>query len=426
MTNSELKIKNIIGGKSAPSFSGQTFLKRDPLRNRPLYRVPNSSDADIRAAIKRCKTAALSWNKFPIPKKGEIFFKVAVKLKDHQVRLSHLMTGEMGKPLAETAAEVQEAIDTANYFAGEGRRFFGRTIPSEMQNRQCMTFRRPVGICGLITPWNFPLAVPTWKIFPALLCGNTVIWKPSEEAPATANALMEILLDSGVPADSIHLIHGTGKGAGNSLVESQDVSLISFTGSSVTGAGIAAKCAFSHKRFSLEMGGKNAQIIMPDADLENAVNGAIWGSFGTSGQRCTATSRIIVHRKVYAAFLKKFSAQAGRLGIGSGYNSGTTLGPIINNSQITKIKKFVMSGKKEARLVLGGEVFHSKEFPKGRFYKPTIFADVNPSGKLAQEEIFGPVALLIPCQSLDEAIEIANNSRFGLSSSIYTGDLTSA
>lgn len=426
MTTSKPFLHNIINGNEVLSATGQTFNKKDPLHNKLLYQVPISSTKDIQFAIAASKVSQIAWKNLPTPKKGEILFDVAHQLKIKQNHLAHLMTTEMGKPLTETIAEVREAIDTANYFAGESRRFYGRTMPSELRNRQCLTLRMPVGICGVITPWNFPLAVPSWKIFPALLCGNTLIWKPSEEAPGTANAFVKILIASGIPMGVIHLLHGPGTITGKALVESSDISLISFTGSSVTGKEIAIKCASDHKRLSLEMGGKNAQIILPDGNLQNAIEGAVWGCFGTSGQRCTATSRIIVHKRIYTAFIKKFIARTKQLKLGSGFEKSTTLGPIINAKQALCIQRFVQKGKKEATLLYGGKFFHSPAFPKAHFFEPTIFTDVNPSSALAQEEIFGPVTSVFSCKNLDEAIQIANNSRYGLSSSIYTNDLKSS
>jgi len=329
----------------------------------------------------------------------------------------------MGKVLAETRGDVQEGIDTAFYAATEGRRLFGHTVPSELPSKWAMSYRRPIGMCGLITPFNFPLAIPTWKAFPALLCGNSVIIKPSEDVPHTVTLLVEILLEAGLPPEVIQLVHGRGETVGKALVEHPDVPVISFTGSTETGAIIGETCGRMHKRLSLEMGGKNAMIVMDDADLDLALDGVLWGAFGTTGQRCTATSRLILHRKVHDRFLRRVAEAAEALRLGDGRETRTDVGPLIHEASREKVEGYIEIGREEgADLVVGGRA------PRGRlgdgwFYRPTIFAGVRPRSRLEQEEIFGPVLSVIRVGSFDEAVKVNNDVRYGLSSSIYTRDV---
>jgi acyl-CoA reductase-like NAD-dependent aldehyde dehydrogenase len=337
------------------------------------------------------------------------------------------MTREMGKVLAESRGDVQEGIDTAYYAASEGRRLFGYTVPSELGAKWAMSYRRPIGVAGLITPFNFPLAIPTWKMFPALLCGNSVVIKPSEDVPHTVHLLVELLLEAGLPPEVIQLVHGRGPTAGQPLVEHPDVSLVSFTGSTATGARIGETCGRMHKRLSLEMGGKNAMIVMDDADLELALDGVLWGAFGTTGQRCTATSRLLLHRKIHDRFLRRLAEAAEKLVLGDGRKGGSQVGPLIHQAALEKVERYVAVGKQEGlELVTGGRRPRSPKLRNGWFYKPTILAGARSKSRLAQEEVFGPVLTVLKVGSFDEAVRVNNRVRYGLSSSLYTRNVNLA
>jgi aldehyde dehydrogenase (NAD+) len=333
----------------------------------------------------------------------------------------------MGKVLEETRGDVQEGIDTAYYAASEGRRLFGVIAPSELSNKFNMAIRTPVGVCGLITPWNFPMAIPTWKIFPALVSGNTIVFKPAEDTPKTATALVEILTEAGIPPGVLNLVHGYGPEVGAPIVEHPDVDLISFTGSTEVGRKIAEVCGRTGKRVALEMGGKNAQIIMDDGNLDLALEGVLWGAFGTTGQRCTATSRLIVHEKVYDKFMNMLLKKTETLKLGDGLNADSDVGPVINEQQIQTVEKYVQIGQQEgAKVVAGGARETSDQCRNGWFFKPTILAGVSPLMRVAREEIFGPVLSILKVHSLEEAIRIANDTPYGLSSSVYTQDINRA
>jgi aldehyde dehydrogenase (NAD+) len=367
------------------------------------------------------------WSRTPAPIRGEVIRKAGDLLVARKEEIAKAMTREMGKVLTEALGDVQEGIDTAYYAASEGRRLFGRTVPSELRNKWAMTYRRPIGVCGIITPFNFPLAIPTWKIFPALVCGNAVIFKPAEDVPHTATLLVEILLEAGLPPEVIQLVQGRGETAGRAIVEHPGIPVISFTGSTDTGAIIGETCGRMHKRLSLEMGGKNAQIVMPDADLELALEGVLWGAFGTTGQRCTATSRLILHRQIHDKFVRMVCDAAGKLRLGDGLKRGTDMGPLINRAAREKVEYYVEVGRREgAVLEIGGAVPKAAALKDGWFYQPTVFTGVKPGMRIEQEEIFGPVLSVIRVGSLEEAIRVNNGVRYGLSSSIYTRDLAAA
>jgi aldehyde dehydrogenase (NAD+) len=337
------------------------------------------------------------------------------------------MTREMGKILLETRGDVQEGIDTGYYAAGEGRRLFSYTTTSELPNKFAMAIRLPVGVAGVITPWNFPMAIPTWKIFPALVAGNTVVFKPASDTPKTATTLVQILEEAGVPEGVVNLVHGGGNEVGMAIVRHPDVDLISFTGSTAVGKVISREASDTLKRVSLEMGGKNAQIVLEDANLELALDGVLWGAFGTAGQRCTATSRLILHEAIYDQFIEMLVERVKKLKVGNGLDESTEMGPIINEAQLNKIHQYVEIGKQEgAKLLIGGYRLTGGEYDKGWFYAPTIFVDVHPKMRIAQEEIFGPVLCVIKVKSFEEAIEVLNDTVYGLSSSIYTRDVNKA
>src|SRR5262249_16356262 len=348
-------------------------------------------------------------------------------LTERKEQIARAMTREMGKVLAETRGDVQEGIDTAYYAASEGRRLFGHTVPSELRSKWAMSYRRPIGVVGLITPFNFPMPIPSWKLFPALLCGNSVIIKPSEDVPHTVHLLVEILLDAGLPPEVIQLVHGGGETAGKALVEHSGVPVISFTGSTATGAMIGETCGRMHKRLSLEMGGKNAMIVMDDADLDLALEGVLWGAFGTTGQRCTATSRLIVQDGVHDEFVSRLVQRARAMKLGDGRRSGTDVGPLINQDSVAKVERYIDIGQKEgADLLCGGRRANGPGLDHGYFFEPTIFARVRAGMRLEQEEIFGPVLSVVRVRTPDEAFTVNNDVRYGLSSSVYTRDVNVA
>lgn len=416
--------RNFIGGEWVPPSTGAYLDNRNPADPDDLIgRFPDSGPEDVAAAVRAAKRGFARWSRTPAPARGEILRRVGDLLAERKERIAEAMTREMGKVLTEARGDVQEGIDTAYYAAGEGRRLFGRVVPSELRDKWAMSYRRPIGIAGLITPFNFPMAIPTWKTFPALACGNAVILKPSEDVPLTATTLVEILLEAGLPPEAIQLVHGRGEVVGRALVENPEVPVISFTGSTETGAAIGEICGRMHKRLSLEMGGKNAQIVMDDADLELALEGVLWGAFGTTGQRCTATSRLILHRKIHDRFLLMLAERADKLRLGDGRDKRTEVGPLIHEAARQKVERYVEIGLREgAELVIGGKPPGGK-LAKGWFYRPTIFSGVKPGSRLEQDEIFGPVLSVIRVDSFDEAVRVNNDVRYGLSSSIYTASV---
>ena len=419
------QFKNHIDGKWLAALSGKTFENRNPANRDDLIgHFPASDTADVDAAVQAAKKAFSIWRLVPAPKRGELLYRVGELLKKYKEDLARIETREMGKILKETRGDVQEGIDCAFYVAGEGRRLFGETTPAELPDKFAMSLRAPIGVCALITPWNFPLAIPTWKLFPALICGNTVILKPAEDTPQTAGRFVEILNEAGVPPGVVNLVHGRGEEVGAALVRHRGVQLVSFTGSAAVGREIAAVCGQNLKRVSLELGGKNGQIVMEDADLELAAEGALWGAFGTTGQRCTATSRLIVHRDVSKKMTDILMARAQKIKIGDGLDESVEMGPLINQAAREKVLKYIEIGKQEgARLITGGSIDDAGSCANGYFFQPTIFDRVKPNMGIAQEEIFGPVLSIIEINSFEEAIDMLNGTRYGLSSSIYTRDV---
>jgi acyl-CoA reductase-like NAD-dependent aldehyde dehydrogenase len=420
--------KNFINGEWVAPRSGKTLENRNPANDDELIGVfPLSSQEDVDAAVAAAREAYKSWRLVPAPKRAEIFFRAAELLVKRKEEFSRDMTREMGKVLAETRGDVQEAIDMTYYMAGEGRRLFGQTTPSELPNKFAMSVRQSIGVCGLITPWNFPMAIPSWKMMPALICGNTLVIKPAEETPLSTYHLIEILREAGLPAGVVNLVGGDGPGAGAALTKHADVPVVSFTGSTATGRIIAETCAPTFKHHSLEMGGKNIILVMDDANLDLAVDGAIWGGFGTTGQRCTAASRVGVHKSVYKEFVARFVERAAKLKIGNGLDPAVEMGPCINEQQLETVMSYVEIGVKEgAKLLTGGHRLASGSRAKGWFHEPTVFGDCQPKMRVAQEEIFGPVVSLIPISSFEQGIEVANGVPYGLSASIYTRDVNRA
>jgi len=419
---------NLIGGKWVPAGSGRTFENRNPARSSDLIGTfPDSGSEDVDEAVRAARKAFPAWRLVPAPRRAEIIYRAAEILRDRKEALARAMTREMGKVLAETRGDVQEAIDMAYYIGAEGRRLFGVTTPSELPNKFAMSIRQPLGVCGLITPWNFPMAIPSWKIFPALVSGNAVVIKPATDTPASAHHLVEALLEAGVPAGVLNIVHGGGTAVGVPLTAHPDVNMVSFTGSSEVGKSIAERTARSLKRLSLELGGKNAQIVMDDADLDLATEGALWGAFGTTGQRCTATSRLIVMKQVHDEMVRRLSERASKLRLGDGLDPATEVGPLVNRSQRDKVHSYVEIGKKEgAKLVAGGSPAEEGPLREGNFYRPTIFDGVTPTMRIAVEEIFGPVLSILTVASFEEAVQVQNATPYGLSSSIYTRDVNRA
>jgi aldehyde dehydrogenase (NAD+) len=422
------QFNNFIAGSWAAPDSGEYFENRNPAdRNDLIGTFPLSGPSDVQRAVESAKRGFAEWRRTPAPARGDVLRVVGDLLSKRKEEIADLMTREMGKPLTETRGDVQEGIDTAYYASSEGRRLFGHTVPSELRNKWAMSYRRPIGIAGLICPFNFPLAIPTWKMFPALVCGNSVIFKPAEDVPHTATVLVEILLEAGLPPEVIQLVHGRGEEVGKAIVEHPEIPLISFTGSTETGRVVGETCGRMHKRLSLEMGGKNAQIVMDDADLDLALEGALWGSFGTTGQRCTATSRLILQRGIHDRFLGMLIDKAKALKLGDGRKEGTEVGPLIHDASLEKVERYVDLGVADGNdLLCGGRRATGGGLESGNFYEPTIFARVEPGQRLEQEEIFGPVLSVIRVTDVDEAFRVNNDVRYGLSSSIYTSNVNVA
>ena len=417
--------KNFIAGKWIEPSTGEYFSNVNPADTSDVIgRFPLSGTEDVDRAVASARRGFELWRRTPAPERGDVLRRVGDLLTRRKEEIADAMTREMGKPLTETRGDVQEGIDTAYYAATEGRRLFGHTVPSEMRAKWAMSFRRPIGVCGIITPFNFPLAIPTWKMFPALLCGNACIFKPAEDVPQTGTLFVEILLEAGVPPEVVQLVHGVGETVGKAIVEHPEIPLISFTGSTETGRSVGETCGRMHKRLSLEMGGKNAQIVLDDADLDLALEGVLWGAFGTTGQRCTATSRLILQDGIHDEFLSRLVDRARGLKLGDGRAKGTDIGPLVNEAARDKVERYIDIGQAEgADLLLGGRRPDGKGLEKGFFFEPTIFARVAPGMRLEQEEIFGPVLSVLRVRTPEEAFRINNDVKYGLSSSIYTRDV---
>jgi len=404
-----------------------TFESTSPADGTTIGEFPRSTADDVARAVASAKAAYDGWRLTPAPKRGEILFRVAHILEREKAALTDLVTREMGKVKAEAGGDVQEAIDITYYMAGEGRRLFGHTTPSELQNKWNMSVRVPIGVVGAITPWNFPVAIPSWKSIPALICGNTVVIKPAEDTPALAQAFVDLLLEAGIPEGVVNIVHGFGEEAGDALVRHPDVPVITFTGSRETGILVAKAAAERLKHLHVELGGKNAVIVLDDADLDLAVDGIVWSAFGTSGQRCTAASRVIVQRGAYDELRKRLVERVEKLRLGPGWEDETDIGPLINRAALEKVHSYTEIGKDEgADLLTGGEIASDGDLGKGFFYRPTVFGDVEAGMRIANEEIFGPTTALIPVDDFDEAVRVANGVGYGLSSSIFTRDVNKA
>jgi len=419
---------NLIGGEWLPAQSGKTTLNLNPADHSDVIGAfPSSHVEDVNLAVAAAKKAYATWRLVPAPKRAEILLRAGLLLRERKEKYARDMTREMGKVLAETRGDVQEAIDEAFYVAGEGRRLFGVTTPSELQSKFAMSVRMPVGVCGLITPWNFPMAIPSWKLFPALLSGNTCVIKPASDTPLSVYNLVEALVDAGLPTGVVNIVCGGGSETGTPLIEHPDVRAISFTGSSSVGSFVGQRAAATFKPVSLEMGGKNAQIVLNDANLDLALDGALWGAFGTTGQRCTATSRILLQKGIAGEFTRRFVARAKALKVGDGLDESIEVGPQVNPGQIETSTKYVEIALAEcAQLLCGGHALTTGAYAKGTFFEPTVLGGVTPTMRIAREEVFGPVVSLIEFDTFEEAVEIANSIDYGLSTSIYTKDVNRA
>ncbi len=420
--------KNYINGEWVESATGETFENRNPANTDEVVGVFQKSDQrDVNRAIEAAAEAYKKWRLVPAPKRAEILFRVGQRLVERKEQFAKEMTREMGKVLAETRGDVQEAIDISYFTAGEGRRLHGQTTPSEMPNKFQMSIRQPLGVCGMITPWNFPMAIPSWKMIPALVCGNTVVIKPATDTPLSVVNFVKVFEECGMPKGVVNMVTGSGSKVGEPLMNHREVKVVSFTGSSEIGSHVSKACAPDFKHCSLEMGGKNVQIVMDSAKLELAVDGALWGAFGTTGQRCTATSRIVCHKDIYKKFVEMLVERAQSLKVGNGLDEAVNMGPAINQAQLDTDLRYIEIGKKEgAKMHTGGERLTDGDHAMGYFLQPTVFADVTQDMTIWKEEIFGPVVSIAVCDSLDQAIEMANDTMYGLSASIYTQDVNEA
>jgi aldehyde dehydrogenase (NAD+) len=418
--------RNFIGGEWVAADADRTVPNLNPADTRDvLGLVPLSSATDTRRAVAAAKAAFAGWRETPAPVRGSILFKAWALLDQEKEVLARLLTREEGKTLKESLGEIQRTINILEYTAAEGRRLSGQTIPSELPRNFCYTVRQPLGVVACITPWNFPVAIPVWKIAPALVCGNTVVFKPATLTPETATAVVSIFERAGVPRGVLNMVLGSGAMVGNELVAQDDVRAVSFTGSNEVGADIYARGAGRMIRVQCEMGGKNPVVVLADADLDVAVEATASGAFGSTGQRCTATSRVIVEERIADAFVERLAARAAKVRVGNGLDPATEMGPAVDPAQLDTDLRYVSVGRSEgARLVCGGSRLTAELHAHGHFVEPTVFDGVTASMRVAQEEIFGPVVSVIRVKSFEEALETANSVRYGLSSSIFTSDTT--
>ena len=426
-TTGDVEFRNYIGGEWVAAASGQTTENHDPANGELIGRFPRSGGADVERAVAAAKAAFEGWRKTPAPKRGEILYRVGQILAERKEEIAQLLTREMGKVIVEARGDVQEGIDMAFYMAGEGRRLFGSIVPSELPNKAAMGVREPIGVVACITPWNFPVAIPSWKTMAALIAGNTIVLKPASDTPLSALKLVEVFADAGLPAGVLNLITGSGGDVGMPLVRHPDVAAISFTGSNEVGREVNVEAARELKRVTLELGGKNAIIVMDDADLDLAVDGIVWSAFGTAGQRCTACSRVIVQRGIRPRLEEALLERVNRLRLGHGLSAETDVGPLISRSQQERVHSYMAVAREDgARILCGGEPVREGDLERGSFYRPTLLGGVRPEMRVAQEEIFGPVLSMIEVATLEEAIAVNNNTKYGLSSSIFTRDINAA
>ena len=417
---------NCIGGQWVPARSGQTFTNRNPATGEILGEFPASGPEDVAAAVEAAAEAQRAWRLTPAPKRAEILFRAGEIIRARKDELARAMTREMGKVLEEARGDIQEGIDMAYLAAGEGRRMYGVTTPSEMPDKWAMSVRGPVGVAGVITPWNFPFAIPAWKLMPALVAGNAAVFKPAGDTPEMAWHFARIFEEAGLPAGVLNLVFGSGSRVGNPMVEHPGIGVISFTGSTEVGLEIGGRGGALGKRVSLEMGGKNAILVLDDADLGLATEAIVWAAFGTTGQRCTACSRVLAQRGIHDELVERVAARAQALTLGDGLEPGTEVGPLINRAQVERVHGYVEIGRREGTLVTGGEPATEGPLAKGSFYRPTVFSEIKPEARIAVEEIFGPVLAFLRVESLAEAVRIANASRYGLSAALFTSDVNAA
>jgi alpha-ketoglutaric semialdehyde dehydrogenase len=417
---------NYVGGEWTQAAGGESFESRNPAnRDEVLGTFPRSRQEDVDRGVRAAQEAYPGWMATPAPVRSDYLMRVGLLLEERKEEWSELMTREMGKTLKESRGDIQEGIDFLYYMAGEGRRMFGNTMPSELKNKFSMTVRHPIGVVGLITPWNFPIAIPIWKIAPAIVAGCTMIFKPAEDTPLLATLLVKAFEEVGVPPGVLNLVHGFGEEAGAPIVEHQGVRGVSFTGSLDVGRWVNERCGALMKRCSLELGSKNVLLVMPDANLDLAVEAAAWGAFATSGQRCTATSRLVVHDDARDAFTDRLLDRVSKMKVGNGLDPDVELAPVINEKQKERVLEYIGVGRDEgAKVLTGGEELTGDEYEKGNFIAPTVFDEMTPDMRIAREEIFGPVTGIIRTDDVDEAIRIANSVEYGLSASIYTHDIT--
>ncbi|GKV69053.1 aldehyde dehydrogenase [Sporosarcina sp. NCCP-2716] len=419
-----MKLNNYVNGQWQTEEGAEYTDVLNPANGGKLAQVRLSTAEDVDKAVAAAKAAQKKWARVPAPKRADYLYEIGRLMVEKKEHLAQTLTKEMGKVIEEARGEVQEGIDMAYYMAGEGRRLFGETVPSELDNKFAMSVRAPIGVVGLITPWNFPVAIATWKSFPAIVAGNTFLWKPATETPMMAYEMALIFEEAGLPAGVANIVFGSGGTVGTAMIEHPDVRVISFTGSTETGRNVAELGGRHLKKVSLEMGGKNAIIVMDDADLDLAVEGILWSAYGTAGQRCTACSRVIAHSSVKKELEQKLTEAMEGLTIGNGADESVKIGPVINAKSIEKIEYYVSVGKEEgATLLAGGSQLTEGKYTGGHYFEPTLFTNVKADSRLAQEEIFGPVISLIEVNSLEEAIEVNNSVKYGLSSSIFSKDV---
>ncbi|HEY1351358.1 MAG TPA: aldehyde dehydrogenase family protein [Ktedonobacteraceae bacterium] len=414
--------QNFIGGKWQNASSGETFISTNPAcTTEVIGRYQQSDPGDLAEAVEAAIQAQPAWEATPAPVRGEILYRTALILQQRLEELAQLMTREMGKVLKETRGDVQTAIDVAKFMAGEGRRAEGATIPSALPEKLCLTLRHPVGIVGIITPWNFPLAIPAWKTFPALLAGNAVVLKPASDTPALALKLAEVLQEAGLPAGVFNVLTGPGSSLGHAMAGHAKIDMISLTGSTEVGRQVAEICGRDLRRCALELGGKNAVVVLEDANLDLAAESISWAAFGTTGQRCTATSRVIVQQNALKGFTQRLVAHAEKLRIGNGLDPASEMGPLVNLGRVRAVHEYTEIGRREgATLLTGGTALSDGEHSAGAFYRPTIFTNVTPEMRIAREEIFGPFVSIIPVDTYKQAIAIANATEYGLSTAVFT------
>jgi len=418
--------RNLIGGQWVECESKQTFPNTNPANtDEVLGHFQASGAEDAQSACDAAAQAQPAWAALPAPRRGEYLFKAAELLESRLDKVSEDMTREEGKTLPEAKGEVKRAVNILRYFGGEGARSFSYQIPSERPNVFCYMMRKPLGVVGLITPWNFPSAIPAWKMAPALVAGNTVVIKPASLAPLSPYRLVEALVEAGIPAGVVNYVTGSGSGAGNALAEHPAVRAISFTGSCGVGNGLHEKLAGRKVRIQLEMGGKNPTVVLKDSDLDYAADILVNGAFFSTGQKCTACSRAIIEKDIYKPLVEKLVAKTRALKVGNGLEPGVQIGPAVDGKQLETDLEYIEIAKKEgARLLCGGNRLTGRIYDKGFFVEPTLFDEVTPQMRIAQEEVFGPVLALMVAEDFDDAMRLANGVKFGLSASIVSRDLT--